>query len=128
MAGTETPRVREGFWRLTLFSLAGPFLWALHFGALYGVQHTACLATGVARDGGGITVYIAVATAAFLVPLLALVFKPRLVARLFRARFADEALERFLLSAARFMAGLSAFGVLGAGLAPFFLRDCPPLG
>lgn len=116
----------ERFWRATLFSLLGPLLWALHFGAVYGGQHVACAAeTGLSfqliRTG------IISATAVVAAPLLFASIAPRRTLKIFGLCGYDEPMRCFLAGTMRLLSLLSFFGVVWAGSAALFLDACPAL-
>jgi hypothetical protein len=116
----------EQFWRATLFSLLGPLLWALHFGAVYGGQHVAC-APPVSLSPALIRIAIVVATLAAAAPLLAGAVAPQRVMNVFSLTGYEDATRRFLAGTMRILCLLSLFGVVWAGSAALLLGACPAL-
>ena len=117
------PAREPHFIRLTATSLAGPLIWALHFGAVYGGQHVACatglLTPGLTRLGVGVATIAAV-----LAILMVWAHAKRLVTP---ARPVSADVPAFLEAVTLFLLGLSLFAILAAGLAGILLPACPPL-
>lgn len=117
------PATDPRFIRVTLTSIGGPLIWALHFGAVYGGQHVACRAA-LAGDAGIRTGIIAATIAAILVLLAVFLLARRLVQP---APPADPDVPAFLHSVTAWLLGLSLFAVLASGLAALMLPSCPSL-
>jgi Na+/proline symporter len=113
----------EKFIGIALLSLAGPFIWVLHFAVLYGVQHIAC-ATLKNNADFWVETSIIVITAVALLTLLLLIFKPDILQRLDRNQTRQETRKEFFSGIMRLLALLSFFGVLWSGIALFFLPTC----
>lgn len=111
------------FIRVTLTSLAGPLIWALHFGAVYGGQHVACRASDLGN--ASIRMGIAGATIVALLAMLLVFLNVRGLVR--PASPVDEDVPNFLKSATLFLLGLSLFAILGNMLAGFMLPACSSL-
>lgn len=111
------------FLRLTMTSLSGPLIWALHFGAVYGGQHVACERQLLA---GGLT-----RTAIIIVTVVAAAAIGAVWASARRFLTPDQQLQAdlpaFLHLVTLFLLGLSLFGVIAAGLAGVMLPACPAL-
>lgn len=111
------------FIRLTLTSMAGPLIWALHFGAVYGGQHVAC---AVSASGAlPVRTGIVVATLIACLVLLAVGVAARKLVQ--PAPPASEDVPAFLHSVTLWLLGLSLFAVLASGLAGLMLPGCPSL-
>lgn len=113
------------FWRLTLFGLIGPLVWAAHLGIIYGVQHVAC-SEPVSLAPAWIVAAIIAATFAAAAPLLFAVIAPRRFARLWSLNPGGDVM-RFLFGTMRILSLLSLLGILWAGAAAGFIATCPPL-
>ena len=115
---------RETFWRVTLFSLSGVLLWALHFGFIYLAQHLLC---ALQPPGGGPAVLrwlIVIVTLLFIGALTFLGLRPAAAWRLFRANSNNANAKRLLTAIMRLLACLSFFAVLWAGVAMLFVPLC----
>lgn len=111
---TNMPKPRERFLLRTALCLSGPVLWALHFGAVYGLGHVGC-ATDLG-EGQSIRAAVIVATiAALLAAAILFAISWRVQDRVFY-----RPVTFWLLA-------LSAFGIAAAGVAAIFLPACPPL-
>lgn len=111
------------FIRLTLTSMSGPLVWALHFSVVYGGQHVACAAGGLGT--APIRWGIIIAT---LVACLALVLVFIMARKLVQPDPPfDEDVPVFLHSVTNYLLGLSLFAVLASGLAGLILPGCPSL-
>lgn len=111
------------FIRLTLTSMAGPLIWALHFGAVYGGQHVACAASNAGT--GPVRLGIVIATVAACLALLVVFAHARKLVQ--PAPPADDGVPAFLHSVTLWLLGLSLFAVLASGLAGLMLPGCPSL-
>lgn len=111
------------FIRLTLTSMAGPLIWSLHFGAVYGGQHVAChgLGAGTAPIRWGIVA----ATLAACLALGAIALYARKLVQ--PAPPGDPDVPAFLYSVSLWLIGLSLFAALASGLAGLMLPACPSL-
>ncbi len=111
------------FIRVTLTSLAGPLVWALHFGAVYGGQHVACRIA----DPGNASLRIAIAGVT-AVAILVLVFIFLNVRQLVRpAPPFDQDVPTFLRAVSLSLIGLSLFAIVATALAGLMLPSCPTL-
>lgn len=120
---TSKPAISEKFIGIALLSLAGPFIWVLHFAVVYGVQHIAC-ATLENRAEFWIAASIIVVTVVALLALLVLIVKPDVLQYLDRNQIRQETTKEFFSAIMRLLALLSFFGVLWSGIALFFLPAC----
>lgn len=113
----------EKFIGMALLSLAGPFIWVVHFAVVYGVHHIVCVTL---KNNADFWVHIAiiVITVAALLALLALIIKPDILQRLDRNQVRQETTKEFFAGIMRLLALLSVFGVLWSGIALFFLPTC----
>ncbi|MGZ4995598.1 MAG: hypothetical protein ACXV79_15705 [Methylobacter sp.] len=109
----------EKFIAVALVSLAGPFIWVLHFAIVYGAQHFLCVLLGSSADFWIETSIIAITVVALSV-LALLIAKPDLSRRLYNSQAGHE----FFSGAMRMLAVLAFFGVLWSGIALFFLPTC----
>lgn len=116
----------EKFIGIVLLSLAGPFIWVLHFAVVYGVQHIACVTLGNRADFW-VGTSIIVITVVALLALVLLIVKPDILQRLDRDQIRQESTKEFFSGTMRLLALLSFFGVLWAGIALFFLPACGSL-
>lgn len=111
------------FIRLTLTSMSGPLIWALHFGAVYGGQHVACHALNL----GTIPIRWGIAGAT-LAGCLAIGAVAVVARRLVQPEPpADPHVPAFLSAVALWLLGLSLFGILATGLAGVMLPGCASL-
>lgn len=117
------PGTDPRFIRVTLTSMAGPLIWALHFGAVYGGQHVACAATelGTTPIRWGIILATLVASLAMVLVFIGAKKLTRPGPPL------DEDVPVFLAAVTRYLIGLSLFAVLASGLAGLMLPGCPSL-
>ncbi|MDP1663563.1 MAG: hypothetical protein Q8L79_00415 [Methylobacter sp.] len=113
----------EKFIGIALLSLAGPFIWVLHFAVVYGVQHIACVTLGNRADFW-VEISVIVITVVALLALLLLILKPDILQRLDRKQVRQESTKEFFSGIMRLLALLSFFGVLWSGIALFFLPAC----
>lgn len=113
----------EKFIGIALFSLAGPFIWVLHFAVVYGVQHIACVTLKNDADFW-VEISIIVITVAALAALALLIFIPDILQRLDNNQARQETTKELLSGMMRLLALLSFFGVLWSGIALFFLPTC----
>jgi hypothetical protein len=113
----------EKFIGIALLSLAGPFIWVLHFAVVYVVQHAACVTLGNRADFWVSASIIAITVVALSV-LLVLIVKPDVLQRLDRDQIRQETTKTFFSGMMRLMALLSFFGVLWVGITLFFLPAC----
>ncbi len=116
----------EKFIGIALLSLAGPFIWVVHFAVVYGVQHIACV-TLKNRADFWVEISIIVITVVALLALLLLIVKPDVLQRLDRNQTRQETTKEFFSGIMRLLALLSFFGVLWSGIALFFLPACGSL-
>ncbi|WP_333874762.1 hypothetical protein [Methylobacter sp.] len=123
---TSNQQFSEKFIGIALFSLAGPFIWVLHFAVVYGVQHAACVTLGIRADFWVETAVIVITVVALLA-LVLLIAKPDILQRLDRDQIRQETTRVFFSGAMRLLALLSFFGVLWSGIALFFLPACGSL-
>lgn len=107
------------------FLLLGPIVWAVHFGALYGVQSVAC---AVASSGGAarpwIIAFILVATIIALAVLGASLARPRHFEALLHARTWPEHQLAFQRRAMRVLVILSVFAVAAPATALPIIDAC----
>jgi len=84
----------EKFIGIALLSLAGPFIWVVHFAVVYGVHHIVCVTL---KNNADFWVHIAiiVITVAALLALLALIIKPDILQRLDRDQVRQETTKEF---------------------------------
>ncbi|MDO9047093.1 MAG: hypothetical protein Q7U66_05060 [Methylobacter sp.] len=120
---TSKQQFPEKFIGIALLSLAGPFIWVLHFAVVYGVQHIACVTLGNRADFW-VETSVIVITVAALLALLLLILKPDILQYLDRNQVRQETTKVFFSGIMRLLALLSFFGVLWAGIALFFLPAC----
>lgn len=120
---TSKPAISEKFIGIALLSLAGPFIWVVHFAVVYGVQHIAC-ATFENRAEFWVAASIIVVTVVALLALLVLIVKPDVLQYLDRNQIRQETTKEFFSAIMRLLALLSFFGVLWSGIALFFLPAC----
>jgi len=120
---TSKPDFSEKFIGIALLTLAGPFIWVLHFAVVYGVQHFACVTLKDSADFW-VDVSIIAVTVAALLALLFLTLKPDVLQRLDRNQPRPEKIKVFFSVMMRLLAFLSFFAVLWSGIALFFLPAC----
>jgi hypothetical protein len=121
---TSKPAFSEKFIGIALLSLAGPFIWVLHFAVVYGVQHIAC-AMLENRAEFWVAASIIVVTVVALSALLVLIVKPDdMLLNLDKNQTMPESTKEFFSAIMRVLALLSVFGVLWSGIALFFLPAC----
>lgn len=120
---TSNQQFSEKFIGIALLSLAGPFIWVLHFAVLYGVQHIACVTLGNYADFW-VKAWIIVITVAALLALVLLIAKPDILQRLDSGQIRQATTKEFFSETMRLLALLSFFGVLWSGIALFFLPTC----
>jgi len=120
---TSKPDFSEKFIGIALLTLAGPFIWVLHFAVVYGVQHIVCV-TLKDRADFWVDVSIIAVTVAALLALLFLTLKPDVLQRLDRNQPRPEKIKVFFSVMMRLLAFLSFFAVLWSGIALFFLPAC----
>jgi hypothetical protein len=113
----------EKFIGIALLSLAGPFIWVLHFAVVYGVQHFFC-AILESRADFWVDASIITITLIALSVLVLLIAKPDILQGLDRHQAIQESSQIFFSGVMRLMALLSFFGVLWSGIALFFLPAC----
>ncbi len=124
---TSKPAISEKFIGIALLSLAGPFIWVVHFAVVYGVQHIAC-ATLENRAEFWVETSVIVITVVALPALLVLIVKPDdILQRLDKNQIRQETTKAFFSGIMRLLAFLSFFGVLWVGIALFFLPACASL-
>lgn len=117
------PPFSEKFIGIALLSLAGPFIWVVHFAVVYGVQHIACVTLGNRADFW-VETSIIVVTVVALLALLVLILKPDILQYLDRDQVRQDITKEFFSGIMRLLALLSFFGVLWSGIALFFLPTC----
>ncbi|MDD5460241.1 MAG: hypothetical protein PHG00_01195 [Methylococcales bacterium] len=117
------PPFSENFIGIAVFSLAGPFIWVLHFGVVYGVQHIACATLGN-RAGFWIETSIILITVVALLALGLLMAKTDILQSPASGRTRPETKTAFLSGVMRLLAFLSFLGVLFSGITVFFLPAC----
>ena len=117
------PGTDPRFIRLTLTSLAGPLIWALHFGAVYGGQHIACSAS----EAGTLPIRLGIIVATLIAGLALLVVFAHARKLVRPAPPAGADVPAFLHSVTRYLLGLSLLAVLASGLAGLMLPGCPSL-
>ncbi|HEY8220016.1 MAG TPA: hypothetical protein VIF86_07930 [Methylobacter sp.] len=120
---TLKPEFSEKFIGIALLSLAGPFIWVVHFAVVYGVQHIAC-ATLLNRADFWVETSVIVITIVALLALLLLILRPDVLQRLDRGQGREETTKEFFAVIMRLLALLSVGGVLWSGTALFFLPAC----
>jgi high-affinity Fe2+/Pb2+ permease len=113
----------ENFIGVALLSLAGPFIWVLHFAVVYGVQHIACARLGN-RAEFWIETSIILATVVALLALVLLMFKTDSLQSPSDGPIRQETATAFLSGVMRLLAFLSFLGVLFSGITVFFLPAC----
>ena len=111
---SDTPRSRERFLLRTGLCLSGPLVWALHFGAVYGVGHVGCATSLV--GGQAMRAAVVIATLAALLGAAVLFGICRRVQE-----------RTFFRPVSLWLLGLSAYGICATGLAAIFLPACAPL-
>ena len=107
-------------------TLIGPFTWALHFAAVYGVQHMACSVMGKNAEAV-VQTFVCVASVIGLMILAVPLLAPQLPERVFSWSNVQSETSHFLLSVMRLLTLLSLLGVVWAGLTVFFLPECVSL-
>ncbi len=114
----------EKFIGIALLSLAGPFIWVVHFAVVYGVQHIVCV-TLKNNAGFWVAVSIIAITVLALLALLVLIVKSDdILQRLDKSQARQETTKEFFSGIIRLLALLSVFAVLWSGSALFFLPAC----
>ena len=86
----------EKFIGIALLSLAGPFIWVVHFAVVYGVQHIACV-TLLNNADFWVATSIIVITVVALLALLVLILKPDVLQRLDRDQIREETHQRIFI-------------------------------
>lgn len=117
------PPPSEHFFRITLWCLMGPLIWAVHFGVLYGTQHLACALSdseNIIWLKIGIILLTLICIAVLLIPII----KPQLLEVLDTPSTLAPHTKKTLSYIARCLCVLALFGVSAAGLATIFLREC----
>jgi hypothetical protein len=123
---TPKPEFSEKFIGISMFALAGPFIWVLHFAVVYGVQHIACV-TLKDRADFWVAASIVAVTVVALVALLLLILKPDVLQSLDKNQMRPANIKAFFTGMMRLLAFLSFFAVLWSGIALFFLPACGSL-
>lgn len=124
---TKTPPGVEKFWIVTFLSLAGPLIWAIHFGFVYGVQHLLCSSIAPGANETPLTIFVMAATIGALIPLAFLGLWPSRAYEIAGIRLQAEAASAFLIGAMRAATLLSVTGVLWVGAAALFVGGCTSL-
>ncbi|MDD5581117.1 MAG: hypothetical protein PHY16_17840 [Methylobacter sp.] len=114
---TSNQQFSEKFIGIALLSLAGPFIWVLHF---------ACAVLGN-RAGFWVEISVIVITVVGLLALLLPIVKPDTLQRMDRNGTIQKTTKVFFSEIMRLLALLSFFGILWAGIAVFFLPACGSL-
>ena len=109
--------------RKSLLALSGLFIWALHFGFVYGIQSVACGSSGKRHDLW-IDLSIIAATVLVLLALLVIIGKSEKFQPLFNDQIDSSETRLFFLEVMQWLGLLSFFGVAWTAAALIILPGC----
>lgn len=120
---TERSRVTAG---MLCYLMLGLIIWALHFGALYGVHSIACAHYATQQEAivGPMYLWICAVTLIAVALMIGAMLRPRLARRLIRAgewpRAQQKTYDQIMIG----LALLSCFGVIAAGSSAILVPAC----
>jgi len=117
----------EGFWTATLFSLAGPQVWTLHLGLVYGFQHVICAAFADGYESLFVRGFILAVTAIALFALFTAGTWPNSAKKIRVWARVSQRQALFLTRISQSLMLLSLFAVFWQGAAVLFFSECPAL-